>query len=150
MEHLTISKAKIMREQLVNELDLYLEQKEINFIKMQPESPVMRDIIEGKSDSFKISDKFTHYVIKDEKLDEKIFALQREINALERYIIKEMERINKAGGNYLIRYYRDVEHFSWNKISRLTNYSLRQCHRLYNKKEEINSSQFEHPLHQNI
>ena len=134
MEHLSISKAKIQRDQLVNELDLYLEQKEINFIKMQPESPVMRDIIEGKSDSFKISDKFTHYVIKDETLDIKIFALQKEINALENYIIKEMEIINKAGGNYLIRYYRDVEHYSWNKISRLTNYSVRQCHRLYGKK----------------
>lgn len=131
MDHLTISTAKIQREQLINELDLYLEQKEINFIKMQPSSPIMKDIIEGKSDGFKISDKYTHYLIKDEKLDEKIFALEKEINALEKFIIKEMERINKAGGNYLIKYYRDVEHFSWNKISRLTNYSIRQCHRLY-------------------
>ena len=131
MDHLTISTAKIQREQLINELDLYLEQKEINFIKTQPSSPIMKDIIEGKSDGFRISDKFTHYVIKDEKFDEKIFSLEKEINALEKFIIKEMERINKAGGNYLIKYYRDVEHFSWNKISRLTNYSIRQCHRLY-------------------
>ena len=133
MEHLSISKAKIIREQLVNELDLYLEQKEINFIKTQPGSPIMRDIIEGKSDGFRISDKFTHYVIKDDTFDEKIFALQKEINALENYIIKEMEIINKAGGSYLIRYYRDIEKYSWNKISRLTNYSVRQCHRLYVK-----------------
>ena len=133
MDHLTINQAKIIREQLINELDLYLEQKEINFIKTQPESPVMRDIIEGKSDGFKISDKFTHYMIKDEGLDEKIFALEKSINSYERFIIKEMERINKAGGSYLIKYYRDVEHFSWQKISNLTHYSLRQCHRLYNK-----------------
>lgn len=133
MDHLTINQAKIERDKLINELELYLEQKEVNFIKMQPKSPIMRDIIEGKSDSFRISDKYTHYLIKDEKLDEKIFALQKEINAYERYIIKEMERINKAGGNYLIKYYRDVEKFSWNKISRLTNYSLRQCHNLYKK-----------------
>ena len=131
MDHLTISTAKIQREQLINELDLYLAQKEINFIKTQPSSPIMKDIIEGKSDGFRISDKCTHYVIKDEKFDEKIFSLEKEINALEKFIIKEMERINKAGGNYLIKYYRDVEHFSWNKISRLTNYSIRQCHRLY-------------------
>ena len=133
MDHLTLSQAKIERDKLINELELYLEQKEVNFIKMQPESPVMRDIIEGKSDGFKISDKFTHYLIKDEKLDEKIFALQKAINAYEKFIIKEMEIINKAGGSYLIKYYRDIERFSWNKISRLTNYSLRQCHRLYNK-----------------
>lgn len=133
MDHLTINKAKIIREQLMNELELYLEQKEINFIKTQPKSPIMKDVIEGKSDGFKISDKFTHYIIKDEKFDEKIFTLQKEINALEKYIINEMERINKAGGHYLIKYYRDVERFSWEKISRLTHYSLRQCHNLYKK-----------------
>ena len=133
MEHLTINQAKIERERMINELELYLEQKEINFIKTQPESPIMKDIVEGKSDGFRISDKLTHYLVKDEQYDDKIFALQKSINAYENFIIKEMERINKAGGNYLIKYYRDVEHFSWNKISRLTNYSLRQCHRLYNK-----------------
>lgn len=130
---MTINQAKIEREKLINELDLYLEQKEINFIKTQPKSPIIRDVIEGKSDGFKISDKFTHYIIKDEKFDNKIFTLQKEINALEKYIISEMERINNAGGDYLIRYYRDVEHFSWNKIARLTHYSLRQCHNLYKK-----------------
>lgn len=131
MEHLTLNQAKIERNKLINELELYLEQKEVNFIKTQPSSPIMKDIIEGKSDGFRINDKFTHYIIKDNQLDEKIFALQKSINAYEKYIINEMEIINKAGGNYLIKYYRDVEHFSWNKISRLTNYSLRQCHRLY-------------------
>ena len=134
MDHLTINQAKEERDKLADELELYLERKEINFIKTQPKSPIMKDIIEGKSDGFRISDKMTHYLVKDEQFDVKIFALQKEINALEKFIINEMERINKAGGNYLIKYYRDVEKFSWNKISRLTNYSLRQCHRLYNKK----------------
>lgn len=130
---MTINQAKTERQKLVNELELYLEQKEINFIKTQPKSPIMKEVIEGKSDGFRISDKFTHYIIKDEKFDEKIFTLQKEINALEKYIINEMERINKAGGDYLIRYYRDVEKFSWEQIARLTHYSIRQCHRLYNK-----------------
>ena len=130
---MTINQAKTERQKLINELELYLEQKEINFIKTQPKSPIMRDVIEGKSDGFRISDKYTHYIIKDEKFDEKIFTLQKEINALEKYIINEMERINKAGGDYLIRYYRDVEKFSWEKIARLTHYSIRQCHNLYKK-----------------
>jgi hypothetical protein len=134
MDHLTIEGAKIEKEKLVKELELYLELKEANFIKTQPKSPIMKDIVEGKSDGFRISDKMTHYLVKDEQLDEKIFALQKSINAYEKFIIEQMEIINKAGGNYLIKYYRDVEKFSWNKISRLTNYSLRQCHRLYNKK----------------
>lgn len=130
---MTINQAKTERQKLINELELYLEQKEINFIKTQPKSPIMKDVIEGKSDGFRISDKYTHYIIKDEKFDEKIFTLQKEINALEKYIINEMERINKAGGDYLIRYYRDVEKFSWEKIARLTHYSIRQCHNLYKK-----------------
>lgn len=130
---MTINQAKIERQKLINELELYLEQKEINFIKTQPKSPIMKDVIEGKSDGFRISDKFTHYIIKDEKFDDKIFTLQKEINALEKFIISEMERINKAGGDYLIRYYRDVEKFSWEKIARLTHYSIRQCHNLYKK-----------------
>ena len=134
MEHLTISQAKIEKTKLENELELYLEQKEVNFIKTQPKSPIMKDIIEGKSDGFRVSDKFTHYLIKDNEFDDKIFALQKSINSYEKFIINEMERINKAGGHYLIKYYRDIEKFSWNKISRLTNYSLRQCHRLYAKK----------------
>jgi len=131
---MTINQAKAERQKLINELELYLEQKEINFIRTQPKSPIMKDVIEGKSDGFRISDKYTHYIIKDEKFDEKIFTLQKEINALEKYIINEMERINKEGGDYLIRYYRDVEKFSWEKIARLTHYSIRQCHRLYAKK----------------
>lgn len=129
----TINQAKTERQKLINELDLYLEQKEINFIKTQPKSPLMRDIIEGKSDGFKITDKFTHYIIKDEMFDTKIFTLQKSINALEKFIISEMERINKAGGDYLVRYYRDIERYSWEKISRLTHYSIRQCHNLYKK-----------------
>lgn len=133
MDHITISKAKIEKDKLINELELYLEQKEINFIKTQPKSPIMKDIIEGKSDGFRISDKYTHYIIKDNEFDEKIFALEKEINAYERFIINEMERINNAGGDYLIKYYRDVEKFSWNKISQLTHYSIRHCHNLYKK-----------------
>lgn len=130
---MTINQAKTERQKLINELELYLEQKEINFIRTQPKSPIIKDVIEGKSDGFRISDKFTHYIIKDEKFDNKIFTLQKEINALEKFIISEMERINKAGGDYLIRYYRDVEKFSWEKIARLTHYSVRQCHNLYRK-----------------
>ncbi len=130
---MTINQAKAERQKLINELELYLEQKEINFIRTQPKSPIMKDVIEGKSDGFRISDKYTHYIIKDEKFDEKIFTIQKEINALEKYIINEMERINKEGGDYLVKYYRDVEKLSWNKISKLTHYSLRQCHYLYKR-----------------
>ena len=82
-----------------------------------------------------INDKFVHYVIKDEDLDDNIYCIQKEINSLEAYIIKEMERISKVSESDLIRYYRDIEKYRWEKIAQLTNYSVRQCQRLYNTEE---------------
>ena len=133
IEHLTIGQAKNEKRKLENELELYLEKKKINFERMQPSSPKLKDIIAGKSNSQVIIDKFTHYVIKDEDLDKTIYSLQEEINAYERYIISEMKRISQTSANEKIVYYRDEEKRSWNEIARLTHYSLRQCHNLYNQ-----------------
>lgn len=128
---LTIKEAKNRREKLYNDLDVYLTKKKINFLRTQPSSPIMHDVIAGKSDTIKIFDKFNHYVILDSTIDNEIYNIQEEINSLENYIIKEMQRISKMGGNELIRYYRDVEGKKWDDISRITHYSLRQCHYLY-------------------
>lgn len=128
-----IVKAKNEIDKLQDTLELYLQKKKINFIKSQPGSPIMKDIITGKNDGKAIFDKFAHYVIKDEELDSEIYTLQESINAYESYIIKEMKRIAKFGGSELVRYYRDVEKKKWDEISRLTHYSLRQCHNLYKK-----------------
>lgn len=128
---MNILEAKNKREKLYIELELCLNQKKINFIKTQPGSIVMKDIISGKNDGKARFDKFTHYMIKDEDIDKDIYLLQEEINSLEKYIIQEMKRIADFGGNELIRYYRDVEKKQWNEISKLTHYSVRQCHNLY-------------------
>lgn len=131
MEHLTIEKAKNEREKLNNELELYLEKKQINFIKTQPKATQLKDVVVSSGFT---NDKFVHFVIKDAELDTTIYCLQKEINALEKYIIEEMERISKECGSDLIRYYRDDKKYQWEKIARLTNYSARQCQRLYNQK----------------
>lgn len=130
---MNILKAKNEIDKLQDILELYLQKKKINFIKSQPGSPIMKDIITGKSDGKAIFDKFAHYIIKDEELDSEIYSLQESINAYENYIIKEMKRISKYGGSELVRYYRDVEKKKWDEISKLTHYSSRQCHRLYEK-----------------
>ncbi len=130
---MNILKAKNEIDKLQDTLELYLQKKKINFIKSQPGSPIMKDIITGKNDGKAIFDKFAHYIIKDEELDTEIYTLQESINAYENYIIKEMKRISKYGGSELVRYYRDVEKKKWDEISRLTHYSLRQCHNLYKK-----------------
>lgn len=125
---MTIREAKNDLERINNELELYLEKKQINFERTQPQASKFKDVI--LSTGF-VNDKFLHYVIKDENLDSKIIALQKEKNAIENFIIKEMERILKNKGNEYIVYLRDELKFSWNKISRYANYSLRQCHNLY-------------------
>lgn len=130
---MTIREAKNDLERINNELELYLEKKQINFEKTQPQASKFKDVI--LSTGF-VNDKFLHYVIKDENLDSKIIALQKEKNAIENFIIKEMERILKNKGNEYIVYLRDELKFSWEKISRYTNYSLRQCHYLYKKTKQ--------------
>ena len=84
-----------------------------------------------------VNDKFLHYVIKDKDLDSTIYYLQKKINATERYIIHEMERISKNKGSEYVVYLRDEMKLSWDKISRYTNYSLRQCHYLYKQAKEV-------------
>lgn len=128
---MNILEAKNRRKKLYIELDLYLTKKKINFIKTQPGSIIMKDVISGKNDGPAIFDKFSHYVIKDEKIDQNIYLIQEEINSLEKFIIQEMKRISDFGGSELIRYYRDVEKKKWDEIAKLTHYSLRQCHNLY-------------------
>lgn len=130
-KHLTIREAKNEIEKLENELDLYLTQKKINYYKTQAGAIKYKDIVSSKTNS--IFDKFAHYVIKDEEYDSKIYSLQESIIGYQEYIVKEMKRISQNGGNELIVYLRDEQKLPWNEITKITNYSLRQCHRLYNE-----------------
>lgn len=131
---MTIKEAKNDLEKYNNELELYLEKKQINFEKTQPQAVKFKDVI--LSTGF-VNDKFLHYVIKDKDLDSTIYYLQKKINATERYIIHEMERISKNKGSEYVVYLRDEMKLSWDKISRYTNYSLRQCHYLYKQAKEV-------------
>lgn len=133
-KHLTIKEARNELEKLSNELDLYLTNKKINFLKTQPGSTKFKEIVTSKSN--KIFDKFCHYVIKDEDYDDKIYSLQESILNYETYIIKEMKRIHSNGGSEEIVYLRDEEDMQWEDISNITNYSLRQCHRLYDQSKK--------------
>ena len=128
-EHLTIREAKNELKKLENEFDLYLTKKKINFLKTQPSAIKYKDVV---SSSHSIFDKFTHYVIKDEEMDLKIYGIQESINAYQEFIVKEMKRISESGGSELIVFLRDELKLKWNDISKQTNYSERQARRLYN------------------
>lgn len=125
---MTLKEAKNELSKKENDLELSLTLKKINFYKTQPKSVKLNVINVMGGQAF---DKFSHYVIKDEKYDKEIYLIQEEINALQLFIIKEMKRISNCGGSELIVYLRDEEKTNWEEISKITNYSIRQCHRLY-------------------
>lgn len=139
-KHLTIKEAHNEIIKLENELDLYLTKKKINFVKTQPASSKFKDVVTSRTNA--IFDKFTHYVIKDEELDTKIYSLQESILSYQEYILKEMKRISDIEP-YKLKVYElreDIEFMkehnrkrTWLEIAELTNYSDRQAKRIYSE-----------------
>ena len=139
-KHLTIKEAYNEIIKLENELDLYLTKKKINFVKTQPASSKFKDVVTSRTNA--IFDKFTHYVIKDEELDTKIYSLQESILSYQEYILKEMKRISDIEP-YKLKVYElreDIEFIkehnrkrTWLEIAELTNYSDRQAKRIYSE-----------------
>lgn len=113
---MTLKDAKNELNKLNNELELYLAKKRINFLKTQPSAVKYKDIVANTN---MISDRFMHYVVKDEDLDNKIYELQENINAYEKYVIEEMKRLSKYDEIGLIQYLRDEEKMEWKHIDEL-------------------------------
>lgn len=137
-KHLTIKEARNEIEKLENELDVYLTKKKINYVKTQPGSSKFKDVVTSRTNA--IFDKFSHYIIKDEELDTKIYSLQESILSYQKYILKEMQRISNMEP-YKLKVYElreDMEFIrehnrkrTWLEIAGLTNYSDRQAKRIY-------------------
>lgn len=116
-KHLTIREAKNEIKKAENELDLYLTKKKINFNKTQPGAISLKEVMVDSSRN--IFDKFTHYTIKDEEYDNKIYGLEETINAYERYIINEMKRMSETDEIGLICYLKEEERKNWMEIDKL-------------------------------
>lgn len=142
-KHLTIKEARNEIEKLENELDVYLTKKEINYVKTQPGSSKFKDVVTSRTNA--IFDKFSHYIIKDEELDTKIYSLQESILSYQEYILKEMQRISNIEP-YKLKVYELREDMDfirkynrkryWIEIAETLNYSEKQVRRIY--KEIIN------------
>lgn len=142
-KHLTIKEARNEIEKLENELDVYLTKKKINYIKTQPGSSKFKDVVTSRTNA--IFDKFSHYIIKDEELDIKIYSLQESILSYQEYILKEMQRISNIEP-YKLKVYELREDMDfirkynrkryWIEIAETLNYSEKQVRRIY--KEIIN------------
>jgi hypothetical protein len=142
-KHLTIKEARNEIEKLENELDVYLTKKKINYVKTQPGSSKFKDVVTSRTNA--IFDKFSHYIIKDEELDTKIYSLQESILSYQEYILKEMQRISNIEP-YKLKVYELREDMDfirkynrkryWIEIAETLNYSEKQVRRIY--KEIIN------------
>ena len=142
-KHLTIKEARNEIEKLENELDVYLTKKKINYVKTQPGSSKFKDVVTSRTNA--IFDKFSHYIIKDEELDTKIYSLQESILSYQEYILKEMQRISNIEP-YKLKVYELREDMDfirkynrkryWIEIADTLNYSEKQVRRIY--KEIIN------------
>lgn len=137
-KHLTIKEARNEIEKLENELDVYLTKKKINYVKTQPGSSKFKDVVTNRTNA--IFDKFSHYIIKDEELDTKIYSLQESILSCQEYILKEMQRISNIEP-YKLKVYElreDMEFIRkynrkryWIEIAETLNYSEKQVRRIY-------------------
>lgn len=135
-KHLTIREAKNEIKKAENELDLYLTKKKINFNKTQPGAITLKDIMVDSSKN--VFDKFTHYVIKDEEVDSKIYGLQETINAYQKYIIEEMKRMSECDEIGLICYLKEEEHKSWKEIDKYLHRGEDYSRTKYKRYKKIN------------
>lgn len=116
-KYLTIREAKNEVIHLENELEVYLTKKRVNFLKTQPGTVNYKDIITSKTNN--IFDKYTHYVIKDEEIDTKIFGIQESIASYMQFIVNEMKRMSKYDEIGLICYLREEERQNWKYIDKV-------------------------------
>ena len=77
---------------------------------------------------FRENDILLNAIIKKDKYTESLQALYKSKNAYEKFILDEIDRLKNNQPQLVVKYYRDYEKKSWEEISRLTHYSLRQCH----------------------
>lgn len=90
-----------------------------------------KDIVVGGG---KKGDIMLNKVIKKEELENKFDADLASYNFYKELAIEEIrEMISKESVEYCIAYFRDELKWRWEDIRKLFNYSLRQCHNLYNK-----------------
>nr|DAN73418.1 MAG TPA: hypothetical protein [Caudoviricetes sp.] len=90
-----------------------------------------KDIVVGGG---KKGDIMLNKVIKKEELENKFDADLASYNSYKELAIEEIrEMISKESVEYCIAYFRDELKWRWEDIRKLFNYSLRQCHNLYNK-----------------
>ena len=130
---MTIKEANNKLEQINNDIEFWLNEKELELCDVLPKStdPSKEKVIGGER-----VDKFYNFVVEIEPIDKELDILYAKKKNLEDYIEKELHRLNKYREvEQLIVYYKEqcLESYTWNQIAQKVFYSKEQCQRIYKK-----------------
>lgn len=137
IENMTVKEINDQIKKLENQENYYYNEMEVIFNKTQPKATnVDKERVQGGT---KRENRFLNYTIECEdeyyqKLKEKYFMTQDRKFNLIRYVEEELKRI----GEYdplmkKIVELRETSKLTWEQIGQATNYSERQCRRIYRK-----------------
>lgn len=128
---LTIKEVKNEIKKIENELDLYLTKRNLNYLKTQPGTIQIRDIVVDSSHTN--YDSFLNYAVKDEEYDSKIYDLIYRLYAYKAYLAKEIQRLSKYDEIGYIKYLREEEHKRWAEIDKMLNHGHNYSKVKYNR-----------------
>lgn len=128
-KELTIKELKHIIQELEDDLDLYLTLKKINFNKTQPGATKIKDVVTSKTNT--ITDRFAQYTIKDEEYDNKIYATHQSLLAYEQRLLDKLNNMKSSDTKTYITYLKEEEGLTFEEITKIVHYSLRQVKRIY-------------------
>ena len=130
LESMGITEIKSKIEELDNKLNFFIDKKEQALSLTQPKAKVLKEVM---VDGGKRANLYEEYVMKCEELDPAIDFLQDEIKRCEKYLKKELERINKYDEWEQKVIFMKQEGKTWLYIACNTPFSIRTCQRIYRK-----------------
>lgn len=131
MEDLTIYEAKSKRQHLENLLELKKQQIELEFEKTQPSAKELK-AISVSGGGIRV-DRFAKYVEMETELDKEMILIQKEIDLLDLYIKKELERLNEYDEWEQKVIYMRESGVHWFQIACSVPFSERTCRNIYRR-----------------
>lgn len=129
-KELSIKEIKYNIKDLEAKLNFYLTKKAINYNKTQPSAIIYKDIV---TNSGMIFDKFSHYVIKDNEFDTKIYELTESILAYQTLLVGKLKAISELNESEVKIIIDHINGLSYSQLMEKWNYSERQLKRICNK-----------------
>ena len=130
-KHYSIREAKNEIKMKENDLDRYLTQKKISYLKTQPQAiDYSKILVDSSHVNF---DSFLNYQIKNENYDSEIFSLISSILMWQKYVADELYRMSQHDEIGLIIYLKEDEKKRWIEIDKLLHHAEGYSRLKYNR-----------------